>query len=91
MSLLIIRSQEQKTALLENESIQHYTLMSYMVIEVGTLSIAMMVNQYMKVAIIKGDFPPFKDFNGSLQIVEMILFTDDEVLNPKNINTRIVL
>lgn len=91
MSLLIIRSQEQKTALLENESIQHYTLMSYMVIAVGTLSIAMMVNQYMKVAIIKGDFPPFKDFNGSLQIVEMILFTDDEVLNPKNINTRIVL
>ena len=65
--------------------------MSYMVIAVGTLSIAMMVNQYMKVAIIKGDFPPFKDFNGSLQIVEMILFTDDEVLNPKNINTRIVL
>lgn len=57
MSLLIIRSQEQKTALLENESIQHYTLMSYMVIAVGTLSIAMMVNQYMKVAIIKGDFP----------------------------------
>lgn len=91
MNLSNIRLQEQKIVLLENESIQHYTLMSYMVIAVGTLSIAMMVNQYMKVAIIKGDFPPFKDLNGSLQIVEMILLTDDEVLNPKNIHTRIVL